>query len=163
GARGTMEYDFDVIVIGSGAGGGTFAAACSRAGKRVLLIERGQSPTTNTVHDEQATLIERRPYDDRTVRVNGPARQLYVGGVLGGGTALYGGALLRPSAADFHPGRHYGQRLPRAVWDWPVTYGELEPYYEEAERLYGVAGADGDEYGPLGKPADGYPNEALPL
>src|SRR5262245_14264261 len=132
-----MDYDCDVMVIGSGAGGGTFASACTRLGKRVLLVERGERPPVDALrHDEQATFIEQTPYDDRLVCVNGAARRLYLGGVLGGSTALYGAALLRPSEDDFHPGRHYGHRLPRVAWDWPITYHELEPYYQEAERLY---------------------------
>jgi choline dehydrogenase-like flavoprotein len=99
-----MGYDFDVIVIGSGAGGGTFAHAMSRAGKRVLLVERGNhAPANGSAHDEQATLIDKKPYDDRSVCVNGFSRQMYIGGVVGGGTALYGAALMRPSQADFHP------------------------------------------------------------
>lgn len=157
-----MDYDSDVMVIGSGAGGGTFASACGRWGKRVLLVERGERARPNGL-DEQATLIDKQPYDDRIVCVNGTPRQMYTGGVLGGSTALYGAALLRPSEDDFHPGRHYGRRLPHAVWDWPITYRELEPYYQEAERLYGVAGAADDEFGPLGKPDRGYPNDPLPL
>jgi choline dehydrogenase-like flavoprotein len=159
-----MPYDFDVIVVGSGAGGGTFAHACARSGKEVLLVERGNRHTpTGRPHDEKAMLIDRLPYDDRPVQVNGAPHRLYMGGVLGGGTALYGAALMRPSADDFHPGKHYGNRLPRAVWDWPVTYEQLEPYYAEAETLYGVAGAAEDDFGPLGRPRHGFPQRSIPL
>src|SRR5262249_8199232 len=84
-----MPSDFDITVIGSGAGGGTIAYKCALAGKRVLLVERGGRLSAEGIeHDERATLIEKRPYDDRTVRVNGVPLRLYVGGNLGGGTAL---------------------------------------------------------------------------
>ena len=135
-----MPDDFDVIVIGSGAGGGTFAYACAREGKRTLLIERGRKAKAGQDgHDEQAMLIAKEPYDDRPIAVNGTSRRLYMGGVLGGGTALYGAALMRPSAADFHPGKHYRQRLPPSLGlaDRPEA---LEPYYSEAEKLYHVSG-----------------------
>jgi choline dehydrogenase-like flavoprotein len=158
-----MPYDFDAIVVGGGAGGGTFAAACARAGKNVLLVDRGFRAGRPAAHDERSTLIDKKPYDDRFVRVNGVPRKLYVGGVLGGGTALYGGALLRPSRDDFQPGRHYGNRLPRETWDWPIDYDDLDPFYAEAEQLYGVAGSVADDFGPLGKPDRGFPKEPLPL
>jgi choline dehydrogenase-like flavoprotein len=158
-----MPYDCDVLVIGSGAGGATFAYACARAGKRVLLLERGRAyPGQEQPHDERAMLIDKEPYDDRPVEVNGSARRLYMGGTLGGGTALYGAALLRPSRDDFHPGKHYGRRLPRESWDWPIGYDTLEPFYAEAERLYGVAGGEGEDFGPLGRPR-AFPRRPLPL
>jgi choline dehydrogenase-like flavoprotein len=148
-----MVKDFDLIVIGSGAGGGTFASACARAGKRVLLLERGQRYTLEkTEHDEQSMLIDKKPYDDRAVRVNGSSRHLYMGAVLGGSTALYGAVLLRPSPEDFHPGKHYSDRVPRAIWDWAISYEELEPYYTEAERLYGVSSSSDADFGPLPAP-----------
>jgi choline dehydrogenase-like flavoprotein len=159
-----MPYDFDVIVIGSGAGGGTFAYACARAGKSVLLLERGRPYVLkDQAHDEQAMLIDKKPYDDRPVRVNGFPRRLYMGSVLGGGTALYGAALMRPGVADFHPGKHYGHRIPRAIWDWPITYQALEPYYTEAETLYGVSGCSDDDFGPLQKPRHLLANGSLPI
>jgi choline dehydrogenase-like flavoprotein len=159
-----MSYDCDVIVVGSGAGGGTCAYACARAGKRVLLLERGcKYVPEQPGHDERAMLIDKRPYDDREVQVNGSPRRLYAGGVLGGGTALYGAALLRPSRDDFHPGKTYGKRIPRAIWDWPIAYDDLDPYYAEAERLYGVAGCGDEDFGPLQKPPGGFPNLPLPL
>jgi choline dehydrogenase-like flavoprotein len=152
-----MHDDFDVIVVGSGAGGGSFAYACAKFGKRVLLVERGQRYLLKeSVPDEQEMLTEKRPYDDRRVLVNGSPRRLYAGGVLGGGTSLYGAALMRPSEDDFHPGKHYDQRLPRTIWDWPVSYETLEPYYTEAETLYRVAGSAEDDFGPLRKPRDGF-------
>jgi choline dehydrogenase-like flavoprotein len=159
-----MAYDVDVLVIGSGAGGGTFAHACARTGKSVLLLERGRkfSPETDPP-TEQSMLIDKKPYEDREVAVNGTPRRLFVGGILGGGTALYGATLLRPSRDDFHPGKHYGDRLPRALWDWPVGYDALEPFYTEAERLYHVAGWDGDDFGPLPRPRGGYPGRPLPI
>lgn len=159
-----MRYDADVIVVGSGAGGATLAYACARAGKSVLLLERGQRyPLPLPGHDERAMLIDKKPYDDRKIDVNGSARQLYMGGVLGGGTALYGAALMRPSRDDFHPGRSYGDRLPRAQWDWPISYEDLEPHYTEAERLFSVSGCNDDDFGPLPKPNAGYVNPSLPL
>jgi choline dehydrogenase-like flavoprotein len=158
-----MPYDFDIVVIGSGAGGGTFAYACAKAGKSVLLLERGsQQIPAGGSHDEKAMLIDKKPYDDRPVRVNGLLRRLYAGGVLGGSTSLYGAALMRPSTEDFHPGKHYGDRIPRGIWDWPIGYESLEPYYNEAESLYGVAGASEDDFGPLQKPRHGYPHPPIP-
>jgi choline dehydrogenase-like flavoprotein len=158
-----MPYDYDAIVVGSGAGGATFAYRCARAGKSVLLLERGGPLQQPAAHDEQAMLIDRVPYDDRAVEVNGRARRLYMGGVLGGGTSLYGAALLRPSTDDFHPGRHYGRRVPRAIWDWPIRYDELASSYTAAEQLYGVAGSTADDLAPLHKPAAGYPMQPLPV
>jgi choline dehydrogenase-like flavoprotein len=159
-----MPYDFDVIVVGSGAGGATLATACARAGKSVLLLERGpRYVVERPAHDEHTMLIEKKPYDDRPIEVNGSSRRLYMGGVLGGGTALYGAALMRPSRDDFHPGKHYGNRIPRAIWDWPVGYDALEPHYAEAERLYGVSGDGGENFGPLQKPRDGFAGRPMPL
>jgi choline dehydrogenase-like flavoprotein len=108
-------------------------------------------------------LIDKAPYDSRQVNVNGAAKQLYMGGVLGGSTAVFGAALLRPSPLDFHPGKHYGNRLPKAEWDWPVGYEAMEPFYTEAEELYGVAGPSEADFGPLGKPRQGFPHRPIPV
>jgi choline dehydrogenase-like flavoprotein len=157
-------YDFDVIVIGGGAGGATFAYACAKSGKSVLVLERGDRPVSGALSfDERASIIDKGPYDDRDVELNGSVRRLYMGGILGGGTSVYGGALIRPSEEDFQPGRYYGKRIPKAIWDWPISYSDLEPHYTQAERLYGVAGFSDEDFGPLGKPAHGFPGNPLPL
>ncbi len=157
-------FDCDVIVVGSGAGGATFAHACAQAGKSVLLLERGQSHFPNGVaQDERAMLLDKKPYDDREVAVNGSPRRLYMGGVVGGGTSLYGAALLRPSRDDFHPGKWYGDRIPRPIWDWPIGYDDLAPFYSRAEQLYRVAGARDESLAPLEQPPDGFPGQPLSL
>jgi choline dehydrogenase-like flavoprotein len=159
-----MPYDFDAIVVGSGAGGGTCAYACSRQGKRVLLIERGNKITlADLAQNERDMLIAKRPYDDRPVGMNGTLKRLYTGGVFGGGTSLYGAALMRPSREDFHPGRYYGDRIPRQIWDWPIAYDDLAPFYTEAEGLYGLSGCSEDDFGPLEKPARGFPAATIPV
>jgi choline dehydrogenase-like flavoprotein len=160
----SMLFDCDVSVVGSGAGGATLAYACASRGKSVVLWERGRRASTEgRPLDERATLINKEPYEDRAVEVNGSVKRLYIGGILGGGTALYGAALLRPTRQDFHPGIYYGNRIPRAIWDWPISYDTLDPYYSEAERLYGVSGNDEEDFGPLQKPSNGFPNPPLPL
>jgi choline dehydrogenase-like flavoprotein len=162
--RTKMQYDFDVIVMGGGAGGATFARACALAGKSVLVVDRAsRHVVTSQEHDEQAMVIDKQPYDDRSVKVNGRSRRLFIGGVLGGSSSLYGAALVRPSREDFHPGRFYGERLPRATWDWPIGYEDLEPHYTEAETLFGVTGCVKDDFGPLARPRQGYHKEPLPL
>ena len=107
----SMGYDFDVIVIGSGAAGGTLAADLATAGARVLVLERGPATVNlgnvNLGNDERSVLIDKQPYDSREISINNRAARLYMSGVAGGGTAVYGAALLRPSPDDFHPGKHY--------------------------------------------------------
>jgi choline dehydrogenase-like flavoprotein len=159
-----MERDFQVIVIGSGAGGASFAHGCASAGRHVLLIERGQSSETRMLPlDEQSTLIDKAPYDDRCIHVNDTPLRLFMGGVLGGSTAVFGGALLRPSSDDFHPGRQYGQRLDRDLWDWPIGYEDLEPFYEQAEELFRLTGSAAPEFAPLHAPGPRVVNNVLPM
>ncbi|MFZ1030064.1 MAG: GMC family oxidoreductase [Limnoraphis robusta] len=152
-----MGYDFDAIIIGSGAGGGTVAFSLATAGKRVLLVERGLRFSDSTAfQDERRMLINKEAFDDRNIEVNGHQTRLHISGILGGGTSLYGGVLIRPSRYDFHPGKYYSEWLPRHLWDWPITYDDLAPYYDKAEQLLQVSGA-ATQLPNVETPTNGYP------
>ncbi|MEZ6131880.1 MAG: GMC family oxidoreductase [Planctomycetaceae bacterium] len=157
-----MEHDFDVIVIGSGASGGTLAADLAASGMRVLVLERGRS-NSDVANDERSTLINREPYDSRAIHVNERPSRLYMGSGPGGGTSVYGAALLRPSPDDFHPGKHYSDRIPRAICNWPIEYTDLLPYFEAAEQLYRVAADSNDNLSPLPQPNCDANRPPLPL
>ena len=146
--------DYEVIVVGSGVGGGTAATALADAGRRVLVVERGVPLTdASAFQDEQRMLVDRVASDDRPLTISGHRARALIGGVPGGGSALYGAALLRPSPEDFVPGRHYGDRIPRAIWEWPFQYEDLEAHYARAEDLFRVSGDAEQETPHLGRRA----------
>jgi choline dehydrogenase-like flavoprotein len=120
------------------------SGSCSWREENILPRFR---PTTSAARSSKSA-----PYDDRTIAVNRSPQRLYMGGVLGGGTAVFGAVMLRPSRDDFHPGCHYADRLARANWDWPLSYQDLQPYYDEAEALFGLAHAHDDQFDPLEPP-----------
>ena len=157
------EFDFDIAVIGGGAGGGTLAARCAALGRSVLLVERGPANISELGNDEKSVLLEKNVYDDRSIEIDGSSRRLYMGGVLGGGTAVYGGAMLRPAPGDFEPGQYYGNRIDRRIWEWPIRYEELAPYYNEAERLFSVSCDDTSYLNPLGLLSDACQRPVLPM
>ncbi len=135
--------DFDVIIIGSGAGGGTLARHLAPSGKKVLLLERGGwLPREIENWDADEVFVKNRYvsadtwYDDKGKGFQ-PGIHYYVGGQ----TKFYGAALYRLRREDFGELRHHDGVSPA----WPITYDELEPYYTKAEQLYEVHGARGED------------------
>ncbi len=142
--------DFDVVVVGAGAGGGVLAGELARRGLRVLALERGD------VQEARAPgLLEKAVAP--TIRLNGRRAAPLVGAGPGGSTAFYGGVMLRPSPLDFSPGRFYSRWLPKSLWDWPIDYEALEPYYDRAERLFRVSGEHREPWPFLGRRNEAYP------
>jgi choline dehydrogenase-like flavoprotein len=132
---------FDVIIVGTGAGGGTLAHRLAPSGKRILLLERGDwLPRERENWDSRAVFIEgryqaRETWYDKDGRPFHPGIQYYVGG----NTKVYGAALLRLRREDFGEIRHHGGISPA----WPLTYEDFEPYYTQAEHLFHVHGQHG--------------------
>lgn len=134
---------YDVIIIGTGAGGGTIARRLAPSGKRILILERGGFlPRERENWDPRAVFEEKRylakeTWYDREDRPFQPYTHYWVGG----NTKMYGAALLRLREHDFGEVRHFGGVSPA----WPITYDELEPYYTLAERMYHVHGERGSD------------------
>ena len=136
--RRTMDA-YDVIIIGTGAGGGTLARHLAPSGKRILLLERGDwLPREPQNWRAQDVFVDNRYVSpDTWYDENGKAFQPQVHYFVGGATKLYGAALYRLRAEDFGELRHHDGISPA----WPISYDELEPYYTQAEQLYEVHGA----------------------
>ncbi len=156
--------DYDAVVIGSGAGGGAAAYSLATSGKRILLIENGSLLTDpNLLQDEKQMLLDRIAHEQREFIINGRRNRLFIGGLVGGGTSLYGAVLMRPSREDFLPGKYYKDYLPECIHEWPVQYDELEPFYEKAEDLYRVSADHSAETPHIESRRTSYPGKSLPL
>jgi choline dehydrogenase-like flavoprotein len=138
-----MPDHHDVIIIGTGAGGGTLAHRLAPTGKRVLLLERGgylpREPenwdTREVFRNER--YLSGEEWIDRHGTAFRPHQQYFVGG----NTKFYGAILFRLRPRDFGEVRHHAGVSPA----WPLSYEDLEPYYAEAERLYLVHGERGED------------------
>jgi choline dehydrogenase-like flavoprotein len=135
--------DYDVIVIGSGAGGGTLVHRLAPSGKRILLLERGDWLAREPQNwlAEDVFVAGRYTSDDTWFDADGEPMEPQVHYYVGGATKLYGAALYRLRAEDFGELQHHDGVSPA----WPISYEEIEPYYSQAERLYQVHGARGED------------------
>ena len=138
-----MSSHYDVIIIGTGAGGGTLAYQLAKSGKRILLLERGEyvpreldNWSTRAVNVDGKYQTPER-WRDKAGKELHPHTNYWVGG----NTKFYGAALFRLRREDFGALQHHGGVSPA----WPITYEDLEPYYTEAEHLYQVHGERGED------------------
>jgi choline dehydrogenase-like flavoprotein len=157
-----MMAEYDAIVVGAGAGGGIVAAVLAESGKRVLLIERGLARTyadsgqrdhlrnhrLSTYGHNTGPDLDGNPRvfvdphgNERVVR---PHENGYHANAacLGSGTFVYGGMAWRFLPDDFRMASRYGVPEGSSLTDWPISYDDLEPWYERAEWEIGVAGSD---------------------
>lgn len=149
---------FDVIIIGTGAGGGTLLHRLAPTGKRILVLERGDFVARERENwDSRAVNVDAR-YNTTEVWSDSGGRPLHphTNYNVGGNTKFYGAALFRLRREDFGELRQHGGLSPA----WPIDYDDLEPYYTEAERLYHVHGNRGED--PTEAPASApYPYPAV--
>jgi choline dehydrogenase-like flavoprotein len=134
---------YDVIIIGSGAGGGTLAHHLAPSGKRILLLERGDWLPREPQNwlAEEVFVANRYVSPETWYDAKGKPFQPQVHYFVGGATKLYGAALYRLRREDFGELRHHGGISPA----WPISYDELESHYTQAEQLYQVHGARGED------------------
>lgn len=149
----------DILIIGSGMGGATLAAALAPSGRRIVILERGERLADCPEARDPAAIFGRgffkpkETWRDASGEVLNPGNYAFVGG----NTKFYGAVLLRYRAEDFAPLKHLEGPTP----GWPFPYAELERYYQAAEALYRVRGdAAGD---PTEPPHSGpYPFAPVP-
>ena len=136
-----MSEHFDLVIVGSGAGGATLAQRLAPSGKKILILERGEHlPREADNWNPQAVFIDHKyrtkeQWWDRRGKPFTPNTHYWVGG----NTTFYGAALMRLRESDFEETRHAGGVSPA----WPIRLADLAPYYDEAERLWRVHGQRG--------------------
>ena len=149
----------DVAVIGSGMGGSTIAHALRDSGLDVLVVERGEFLPREIENWSPEAVFERARYknSEQWYSADGPAFAPGVYYYVGGNTKFYGAMMPRFRERDFGDIEHREGVSPA----WPISYGDLEPFYYEAEALYGVHGTPGQE--PTEPPrSKDYPYPAVP-
>ena len=153
-----MNYDCDVCVIGSGAGGGPIAYELAKAGKSVIVLEKGpwfseedfakdeitccrRSHFTPNLRDELHVIEESNGQGDW----NGTSTfdsgwDFWNGSMVGGSSNLMSGYFHRQKPEDFRLLSEFGPIEGANIVDWPISYNDLEPYYTKVERIVGVSG-----------------------
>src|SRR5262245_1704579 len=138
-----MAERYDVIIIGTGAGGGSLAHTLAPSGKKILLLERGNFlPREMENWSPDAVFVAGRYISEDTwYDGNGKPFQPQVHYYVGGATKLYGAALYRLRPQDFGELKQFD-----GVWPaWPLDYSDFEPWYTKAEWLYQVHGTHGED------------------
>jgi choline dehydrogenase-like flavoprotein len=138
-----VAQEFDVIIVGTGAGGGTLARTLAQTGKQILLLERGDFLTRELANWDPAQVFVDGRYisADTWYDFDGNPFQPQVHYYVGGATKLYGAALYRLRPQDFGELWHADGISPA----WPISYDDFEPYYSKAEWLYQVHGRHGSD------------------
>lgn len=133
-----IDTHYDVIIVGTGAGGGTLAHRLAPSGKKILVLERGTFVPKEKANWYSQEIHQNRRYctSETWYDKNGAVVRPITHYCVGGNTKFYASALPRFRAQDFDQVVHEGGISP----EWPLKYEDFEPYYTEAEKLYEVHG-----------------------
>jgi choline dehydrogenase-like flavoprotein len=142
--------DSVVVIIGSGAGGGTLANELCQKGVKVVLLEAGgRQSSASFINDEWKSFVQLAWLDPRTtsgtwrVAKDFPGLPAWICKTVGGTTTHWAGASLRLQEHEFRARSTYGDVAGAALLDWPLTLQELEPWYSRAEDKMGVTRTHG--------------------
>jgi choline dehydrogenase-like flavoprotein len=134
---------YDVIIVGTGAGGGTLAYKLAATGKKILILERGGFMPLEEQNRSNVDIFKKERYHapEQWYDASGEPFSPQTNYAVGGNTKIYGAALMRLRDRDFDTVTHHEGISP----EWPLKYNDFEPYYTEAEQLYKVHGQTGDD------------------
>jgi choline dehydrogenase-like flavoprotein len=153
-----MNYDYDICVIGSGAGGAPIAYELSKAGKSVVVLEKGPWFKTEDFTKDEISCCRRSVYtpnlrDEKHVieDINNndgwvgkstfdTGRDFWNGNMVGGSSNVMSGYFHRLKPEDFRLLSEFGEIEGANIVDWPISYDELEPHYSKVEQVVGVSG-----------------------
>lgn len=154
-----MNTDCDVIIIGSGIGGATLAAALAPSGTRILILERGEYLPDSPEARDDVAIFERGHYRSSEEWLGADGKSFLPGNYyyVGGNSKFFGAVMYRYRAEDFLPRQHLRGSSP----GWDLTYTEMEPWYARAETLFRVRGTASED--PTEPPRSGpYPFPPVP-
>lgn len=145
-----LNNDGVVVIIGSGAGGGTLGNELAQKGVDVVILEAGaRHEYEDFINDEWGSFSQLAWTDKRTtsgdwrVSKDFPNLPAWIVKSVGGSTTHWAGASLRFQEHEFKTLSTYGKLEGANLLDWPVTLAEMEPYYAKAEAKMGVTGTNG--------------------
>ncbi len=149
-AKYDLTDDSVVVIVGSGAGGGTLGNELAQKGVSVVILEAGgRHEIEDFVNDEWASFSQISWLDKRTTSGSWRVARDFSGlpawivKAVGGSTVHWAGASLRFQEHEFKARTTYGEIAGATLLDWPLTLAELEPYYDKAEDKMGVTGTNG--------------------
>ena len=140
-----LNDDSVIVVVGSGAGGGTLAAELTKSGAPVVCLEAG-GPID--IVQDLPTMYRRIFWSDTRLSEGdlNPDLPVFIGKAVGGTSVIWGGVALRLQAHELRPRSTYGAIAGTSLIDWPVSSTELTPWYDKAERRMGVTGQQGNPF-----------------
>ncbi|MEL7315515.1 MAG: GMC family oxidoreductase [Cyanobacteria bacterium J06559_3] len=138
-----MSNQYDIIIIGTGAGGGTLAYRLAPSGKRILILERGDFLPREKANWDAREVYQNERYHthEQWYDSDGKSFRAQMSYWVGGNTKVYGAALLRLRERDFDAIDHKDGTSP----EWPLKYEDFASYYSAAEQLYDVHGQAGED------------------
>lgn len=140
-AQTMTAHTYDIVIIGTGSGGGTIAQRLAPSGKKILILERGDFIPKEKENWDVAEVVVKGRYRTNEVwfdKDNQPFAP-FTHYVVGGNSKMYGAASFRLRESDFQQTQHESGISPA----WPLTYADFAPYYDQAEQLYSVHGIRG--------------------
>ncbi|RMG39276.1 MAG: GMC family oxidoreductase, partial [Candidatus Dadabacteria bacterium] len=153
-----MNYDCDVCVIGSGAGGGPVAYTLALAGRSVIVLEKGPWFDERDFYKDELAAARRPVYvsdkekephvveEDnnrggwQSVKSSESSWNFWNGNCVGGATNFMSGYFHRLKPMDFRLLSEFGPIEGADITDWPISYEDLEPYYDKVEKVVGISG-----------------------
>lgn len=151
------ETLYDVCIIGSGAGAGPVALELCKAGFKVVILEKGPWKKRETFFKDEIAVCRRSTFTPRLDReqhvleelqegkwvatpTSVSGRDFWNGSMVGGSSNLMSGYFHRLKPNDFKLLSTFGSIEGANITDWPVSYEEMEPYYDKVEKVVGVSG-----------------------